>query len=496
MRDISTHQAGSIASGGIYAIVPNWKQHSGLIPTDTSDPPRSHPVELQYLISDLRAEIGDAGSVAIIDLYLEGRRAEELKTDKRLRSATYIVVPTAPSYLFWRCPPLSLAPVRKIVSVLRHVAPKAIVIAYGPHGTSEPLDTLKQIGADYVLRGEIDPHLARAIRALMLGQDSLYLTSSQRVTPIAPQLPLDRPVLRQCVGRQPINEPHAWPQDARRTLIRRFEAFDLLETARGCSFDCHFCYRDGFRRALRLKSKEVLIAELEELARLGVQYLFLIDENFGVPASHASFVQQQLRKHGIKYGIQTRPDIWTKARIEGLASSGCCYVELGLETQSVQGHEALGKFHDIGLINANILAFRDCIEFVGCNIFDVDNPDLSLNPPARERGADDGYGNKPMAFIPYPHTPWGERAIERSGAHRDWLGAESLYTVYQLMQRPGWFGRLLTASARARRTCYRLIRWASPLLSRVAGASRYRRLKWARGQQQDLTSLTSDTSTE
>src|SRR5437868_1909975 len=73
--------------------------------------------------------------------------------------ADLIVVTTAPSYLFWRCPPPELAVPMRLLKALRDVPGAKVVV--GPHGSTTPEAVLKKLGADAVVIGECEQVLVR-----------------------------------------------------------------------------------------------------------------------------------------------------------------------------------------------------------------------------------------------------------------------------------------------------------------------------------------------
>src|SRR5262249_58434354 len=72
----------------------------------------------------------------------------------------FLVIPTAPSYLFWRCPPPEL---RVPMEWFAGLESPAIKVAVGPHPSATPASTMRKTGCDVALRGEPDqvlPELA------------------------------------------------------------------------------------------------------------------------------------------------------------------------------------------------------------------------------------------------------------------------------------------------------------------------------------------------
>jgi hypothetical protein len=233
--------------------------------------------------------------------------------------------------------------------------------------------------------------------------------------------------------------------------------FAIAETTRGCSFDCAYCFRAGFRRSPRAKPLPAVAAELDQLAALGVTYVYLIDETFGLPRPHAEAVMTLLNERGINFGIQTRPDIWQPERVEALGEHGCVYVELGTESLDPDGVAALGKYRTAQRAIDMTTHFRDHIPYVGVNILDVGNPDLKLVPQALADALRDNEGRRPPAFIPYPTTLWGERALDETGASKDWEGVDGLHATYDLASREGIVAASLRRSGRIRRFVHHTI---------------------------------------
>ncbi len=116
--------------------------------------PEPHvPLELLSARELLRAE---GQEVLLIDANIEEldpaqvrRRLEEFNED-------FLVIPTAPSYLFWRCPQPELRVPKAWIAALGR---RGKVVVIGPHGSVTPHATLEKTGADVVLRGEPDQTL-------------------------------------------------------------------------------------------------------------------------------------------------------------------------------------------------------------------------------------------------------------------------------------------------------------------------------------------------
>lgn len=436
----------------VVAVTPNWDLYKGLTSTDTLRPPKSAALEWLYLRRDVAQATEDL-DLTIADEY-RGQRsiADFIDYVRSSVRPTVCLLSTTPSYLFWRCPPPGLSLVKRYVAALRTAAPDSKIVLVGPHATVTPDTVIRSTGADFAFRGEIDSALLTSISLLQRSQDAEFVASLVSLGSIAPELPLSgAPVsyTREDLAR---TEPHTWLPSASRDLLHADGyGYALLESSRGCSFDCGFCLRAGFRRKLRLKPPETFAAEVESLRRMGAAYAFLLDETFGLPRSHAREIMWILHDADLPYGAQTRPDIWREEDLELLRKTGCVYLEVGTESLTDRGIAALGKFGDAAGMKAATNRIKERIPYVGVNILDVGNPDLRLMTPKDAVNERDNEGRLPPAYTPYPGTPWGQRALTNAGLIETWDDAALLYATYSVMSRNSVIGSLMRRSQALRR---------------------------------------------
>jgi putative hydrolase of the HAD superfamily len=292
-----------------------------------------------------------------------------------------------------------------------------------------------------VFRGEPDLRLAKILdedcqEALL---HSPLMARSGKDASIAPQVDFSQ------IGRVDYTLmgavgycPHAWGQKVSQYLSSLVGSkVALMEGSRGCSFDCPFCLRTGFRNRYRLKPIETLEDELDQLTKLGVRYVYFIDETFGLSWKFTQRVIQLLCQRGIKYGMQTRPDILTDEKISDLESTGCVYVELGVEANERDRLAKLGKFYDPNAVFPKIAKLRRVIPFVNNNILDLINEDYMHEADITFASQVDNSGNPPPPFMPYPTTHFGEQAINHYRGTKEpvWEVGEDLYILYSLISR-------------------------------------------------------------
>src|SRR6266540_6615574 len=133
-------------------INPNWN-FEGSTYFGCRDP----HVPLELLFADDKVkESGNEGLV--VDAQTDGLTIEETKRRVARFDPDFLVIPSAPSYLFWRCPPPELRVPREWFDGLassvsgkgvskEHRVRRAVKVLVGPHGSATPAAALRKSGA-------------------------------------------------------------------------------------------------------------------------------------------------------------------------------------------------------------------------------------------------------------------------------------------------------------------------------------------------------------
>ena len=409
-----------------YALVnPRWS-FEGSTYFGCRDP--HFPLELLHAREELR-KAGHA--VMLIDAQMEALTPEEVRA--RLDAAgfaeDFIVLPTAPSYLFWRCPPPELRVPRDWVAALRRGAKAgARCVLIGPHGSVTPGATLRKTGCDIVLRGEHDqilPLLASQPWNTIAGccwQDAegQHLSDGLGVTAMAELGPLDF---------------SDYPVELHTHKHHVFEPVDgfgaELEYARGCPWSCSFCNKTLFRNKYRERPVAVVLAEIDALIARGVTYVYFIDEIFGV-GKNVRALLEEIAKRPLKIGFQTRIDLWDEESFDLLGRAHAISIECGIESITEQGRKELNKNCRLSTDRiAELLAYaRQCIPWVQANLIRTAQDDVAeVHAWQQELKAKDVWVSDPVPMFPFPGSPLyvqtfgaapDDEAWER--AHRHYLG--------------------------------------------------------------------------
>jgi anaerobic magnesium-protoporphyrin IX monomethyl ester cyclase len=404
-----------------WALVnPNWT-FDGSIYFGCREP--HLPLEFGYA----KALLERAGHEAtIFDAHLFHTSMDDLREKVGAYQPDLTVVTTAPSYLFWRCPPPELRVPQQVVTALREVAGK--LVAVGPHGSTTPRATLQKLGVDAVVLGECEEALvelsdrpsttwAKVEGIACLQDGALAIQGRSR------KVELDKlPALR---WSEPWISAHPHHH-------HRFDGTPLgpgaeIEASRGCPYRCTFCAKQTHRDAYRKRPLGTVLDELDALLAEGVRYVYFIDEIF-LPDRP---LLEALATRDVVFGVQMRIDNWDTDTLDLLGRAGCVSIEAGVESLTERGRSLLAKRCRASTqeLTELLIHAKRSVAFVQANLLDCGEDDRSDVESWRAHLRAHGvWANEPVPLFPYPGSPdytlrWGEpddRAWER--AHHHYLG--------------------------------------------------------------------------
>jgi anaerobic magnesium-protoporphyrin IX monomethyl ester cyclase len=136
---------------------------------------------------------------------------------------------------------------------------------------------------------------------------------------------------------------------------------DVIETSRGCVFDCNFCsIRNMYGKSFRKFSVERILADLEDAKRFGARSIFITDDNITLDGKRLlSLCNEVTRaKLDLKFAVQAsvRGFKKTPGLAEAMAKAGTKIVFLGIENASDDALEFMHK--------SNQLTSSDTVEVV------------------------------------------------------------------------------------------------------------------------------------
>ncbi len=308
----------------------------------------------------------------------------------------------------------------KIAALVRARRPAARVVVGGYNPSLAPAAYAGCRDVDFIVRGEGEQTLSDLVRALGADLDPAGIPGLGCRTPAGFVFGPDRPVARLAA------EPPRLPNRGARvlqgyTLLGR--AVDVVETSRGCTYDCSFCSIIEMRgRNFHVYPIERVLADIADARRRGARAIFLVDDNITLDVGRFESLCRAIIESGfddVDYVVQamTSPLAQHGATLAPLMRrAGFRYVFLGIENvldadlaflKAAAKNARRDRGRTVG--NATIEAIahlhRHRLFVVGGLI--VGNPDdtgesIDANLAFAERYVDWPYIQHPT---PYPGTP-------------------------------------------------------------------------------------------
>ncbi len=323
-----------------------------------------------------------------------------------------VVVTSTPSMLYWRCPPMSVDAPRQAIDAV-HRASSAPVTLIGPHATATPEWALQRTGADWCYRGAFERELPGIlINGSYRGSPHVCSSLENRGTvSVLPAGQLPRASFG-WLAAQAGYEPHMWSvTDEELAAVGGIGSGVTLEASRGCPWSCVYCAKEPVRGKFDRRPLADLVAEIEEIARLGVEYVFFIDETFNIQSAEFRRLLGLLGERGIRFGFQGRPDLIDRRMAEQLRAAGCIYAELGIDTVSNSLSSDIGRRQSLERARGGVEVCREYIPIVRFNRLNLQTGDY------REMFGDvqDDWEYPPDPAFPYPGAALGERVMRTYG---------------------------------------------------------------------------------
>jgi anaerobic magnesium-protoporphyrin IX monomethyl ester cyclase len=308
---------------------------------------------------------------------------------------------------------------------------KSTVVVIGPHGSATPHATLMKTGAQVVLKGEPDqtlPQLGSVPWEMIPGccwqddagrfraSEGLGVTEMRSVPALDYS---DFPVERHT------HLHHVFHGHGADHLKCGAE----VEFARGCPYACTFCNKTLFRNQFRERDLQQVLKEIDQLIARGVDYVYFIDEIFGV-GKQVRILLEEIAKRPLSIGFQTRIDLWNEESLELLRRAHCVSFECGIESITEEGREQFNKHCRLTTerIESILLAARENIPWVQANLIDTtkDSPAEVARFQKRLKAAG-VWVSEPVPLFPFPGSPQYVQIFNAQPDEEAWERAHTFY---------------------------------------------------------------------
>lgn len=377
------------------------------------------PLELMFAMAKVRESGGQAW---LLDAQSDELSIEHVAREVQKVDPDFVVIPSAPSYLFWRCPPPEL---RVPMEWFAAVAGDATKVLIGPHASATPKAAMHKTGADVVLRGEPDQAVADLVSKPWSSIDGCCWRdlNGEHFTPTLGTV--DMKTLKALDFSDYSVEKH-WH---RHHVFWGEGRGAELEFARGCPWSCTFCNKTLFRNKFRERDVDEVLKEVDALLSRGVEYIYFIDEIFGV-GKNVRRLLEEIAKRNVQIGFQTRIDLWNEETLDLLGRANTISMEVGIESITEEGREELNKNckMDTERISELLIYAKQRIPWVQANLILTEHDDKLDIKSWQERLKEHGvWVSEPVPMFPFPGSPLYVQTFGSMPDDRAWERAHEYY---------------------------------------------------------------------
>lgn len=356
-----------------------------------------YPLELLFAFDKVR----EAGHEPIlVDAQNDGLTLQEVKARLDAFVPDVLVIPTAPSYLFWRCPPPEL---RVPLQWFKGLGTRAVKVAIGPHTSATPVAVMRKLGCDVVFRGEPDLGIAELASKPWSDIEGCCWIDESGVH-LSPSLGVVDMHRLGALGFENYNvERHKHRHHVFWGEGRGAE----LEFARGCPWSCTFCNKTLFRNKFRERSVDAVLQEIDTLIARGVDYVYFIDEIFGV-GKNVRRLLEGIADRKISIGFQSRIDLWDEDSLDLLGRARTISIECGIESITDEGRDDLNKNCRMTTerLTELLIYARKRIPWVQANLIFTEKDNKEDIQRWQDRLKANGvWVSEPVPMFPFPGTP-------------------------------------------------------------------------------------------
>jgi B12-binding domain/radical SAM domain protein of rhizo-twelve system len=180
-----------------------------------------------------------------------------------------------------------------------------------------------------------------------------------------------------------------------------------LEFARGCPWSCNFCNKTLFRNKFRERDVDQVLLEVDRLISRGVDYVYFIDEIFGV-GKNVRLLLEGIAERQLSIGFQSRIDLWDEESLDLLGRAHCISMECGIESITAQGRDELNKGCRMSTerLTDLLIYARRRIPWVQANLILTEHDDKNEIRRWQEHlKSHEVWVSEPVPMFPFPGTP-------------------------------------------------------------------------------------------
>jgi anaerobic magnesium-protoporphyrin IX monomethyl ester cyclase len=239
----------------------------------------------------------------------------------------------------------------ELIKAARQFSPNIITIIGGYHVTADlenilAGDDMKHI--DFLIDGEGEVPFNELIKMLINGKEFEKVPGIAFIKNGQPII-TDRPALL-------TPEDIKIPDRSARIYSKGFHIMgipgDVIETSRGCVYDCNFCsIRNMYGKSFRKFSIERIMIDLEDARCHGARSIFITDDNITIDGKRYLELNEEIIKAKLNMTFAVQASVRgirkTPGLAESMAKAGTKFVFLGIENVSDSALEFMHKSNQL-----------------------------------------------------------------------------------------------------------------------------------------------------
>ena len=216
---------------------------------------------------------------------------------------------------------------KEVVRYLNKYSPESIIIAGGPHVSSE-IESCLDVGVDIAFNGE--------------GEESILDILSGKKWGEIPGVCYD-------LGGEYLIKPRVFVEDLNKIPLPDFSLFEIdkyerrlfgekafhIMTLRGCPYNCNFCDSNAIGGAVRYIDEKRIIDWIDTIIeKYKIKNFVIYDDTFTIKSKRVKYFCKEFKKRGIKWRCWSRANSLRYDDLVAMKDSGLESISIGVESGS------------------------------------------------------------------------------------------------------------------------------------------------------------------
>jgi len=251
----------------------------------------------------------------------------------------------------------------QIAQDVKSIFPEIPVVYGGAHASFTAEDTLNHISSiDFVVKGEGEFSITMLADRFVRGQSITFDTIPGLCWRENGTVVQNKHARIEDLGKLPIPARDLFDHNYPLTLdLFENVTADFIITSRGCPAACNFCSAARmFPGGVRLRPIDSVREEIEWLlSRKSIRGIKIFDSTFTAVKSHVEDFCKMIQPYNLLWECEIRADTVDYELLAKMKQSGCCYINMGLETTHEHILKKIAKKIDVAQVEQVLVWCRE-----------------------------------------------------------------------------------------------------------------------------------------